>query len=171
MRRHVFVTAIRQTSMAKSCADTVESAKSGSHGRYKIEVSVLLPRTLPVVCVEILLLFILALQLRAEEWPQFLGPSRDGVYHSNDIAPAWPKDGPTVLWRAPVGQGFSGPIVSSGKLILFHRIDTDEIVQCFDAESGKPLWRFNYPSPFRDGIRSEERRVGKECRSRWSPYH
>ena len=21
------------------------------------------------------------------------------------------------------------------------------------------------------GIRSEERRVGKECRSRWSPYH
>ena len=22
-----------------------------------------------------------------------------------------------------------------------------------------------------DGQRSEERRVGKECRSRWSPYH
>src|SRR2546430_14471358 len=22
-----------------------------------------------------------------------------------------------------------------------------------------------------DGVRSEERRVGKECRSRWSPYH
>ena len=22
-----------------------------------------------------------------------------------------------------------------------------------------------------DGYRSEERRVGKECRSRWSPYH
>ena len=24
---------------------------------------------------------------------------------------------------------------------------------------------------YRDVIRSEERRVGKECRSRWSPYH
>src|SRR6266446_1573878 len=73
-------------------------------------------------------------QIRAEDWPQFLGPTRDAVYHGKDIAPAWPKDGPKLLWKTPVGQGFSGPVVSAGKLILFHRLDKDEIVQCFDAE-------------------------------------
>src|SRR2546426_9327723 len=29
----------------------------------------------------------------------------------------------------------------------------------------------NHPLDFTDDVRSEERRVGKECRSRWSPYH
>jgi len=32
--------------------------------------------------------------------------------------------------------------------------------------------RFEKPVPLAEGfVRSEERRVGKECRSRWSPYH
>ena len=29
----------------------------------------------------------------------------------------------------------------------------------------------DHGSPYSRGTRSEERRVGKECRSRWSPYH
>src|SRR2546428_6686765 len=95
-----------------------------------------------------LLLFAFGFRLRPEDWPQFLGPTRDAVYHGKDIAPAWPKEGPKLLWRTPVGQGFSGPVVSAGKLILFHRIDKDEVVQCVDAESGKPPWPFNYPTAF-----------------------
>src|SRR5205823_9530457 len=83
---------------------------------------------------------------RAEDWPQFLGPTRDGAYHGNDLASEWPKEGPRILWHAATGQGFSGPVVAEGKVILFHRIEKNEIVQCFDAASG----------------RSEERRVGKE---------
>lgn len=91
-------------------------------------------------------------QVRAEDWPQFLGPTRDAVYHGKDIAPAWPKDGPRLLWKTPVGEGFSGPVVSTGKLILFHRLNKEEVVQSLDPESGKPLWRFAYPTAFRDGI-------------------
>jgi outer membrane protein assembly factor BamB len=94
--------------------------------------------------------------LRAEDWPQFLGPTRDAVYHGNDLASEWPKEGPPILWHSPIGQGFSGPVVAEGKTILFHRIDKNEIVQCFDAESGKALWDFSYPSPFRDGIRVDD---------------
>ena len=94
--------------------------------------------------------------VRAEDWTQFLGPTRDGVYHGKDVAPAWPKDGPKLLWKTPVGQGFSAPVISAGKLILFHRLEKEEVVQCFDAQSGKPLWRFNYPSAFRDGIHFDD---------------
>ncbi len=90
--------------------------------------------------------------LSAEDWPQFLGPTRDAVYHGNDLAAQWPKEGPRVLWQTPVGEGFSGPVVSAGKLIVFHRLGKEEVVQCLEASSGKPIWDFKYPSAFRDGI-------------------
>ena len=32
------------------------------------------------------------------------------------------------------------------------------------------VWNFGYTETIKS-VRSEERRVGKECRSRWSPYH
>src|SRR5437899_8156412 len=93
---------------------------------------------------------------RAEDWPQFLGPTRDGAYHGNDLASEWRKEGPRVLWHAPAGQGFSGPVVAEGKVILFHRVEKNEIVQCFDAAAGKSLWEFSYASAFRDGIHVDD---------------
>src|SRR5689334_14493081 len=59
----------------------------------------------------------------AADWPQFLGPTRNGVYTGPPLAVSWPKEGPPVVWQRKVDQGFSGPAVSSGKLILFHRIE------------------------------------------------
>ncbi len=58
----------------------------------------------------------------AGDWPQFLGPTRDGIYTGADIAPAWPAAGPPVVWKKDVGEGFAGPMVASGKVILFHRV-------------------------------------------------
>src|ERR1700733_9452663 len=91
-------------------------------------------------CVSILVFVVASLiltQTRAGDWPQFLGPTRNGVYAGTDLATTWPKDGPPVLWQKNVGQGFSGPVVASGKLILFHRIDDKETIECLDANSGK----------------------------------
>src|SRR4051812_32049508 len=51
------------------------------------------------------------------DWPQFLGPTRDGVYAGDALAAEWPKEGPTKVWFKPVGQGFSGPAVQDGKVI------------------------------------------------------
>src|SRR5215212_2385281 len=102
------------------------------------------------------LLLLICCQSRAEDWPQFLGLTRDGVYRGSDLAEEWPKEGPRVLWHAPAGQGFSGPVIAEGKVILFHRIEKNEIVQCFDAISGKALWDFTYPSAFRDGIHVDD---------------
>lgn len=90
------------------------------------------------------------------DWPQFLGPTRDGVYHGPPIAPAFPPGGPKVVWKMNVGQGFAGPAVSDGKLILFHRVGDKERVECLDAKSGKPLWAGEYPTTYQDDFGFDE---------------
>jgi outer membrane protein assembly factor BamB len=86
----------------------------------------------------------------AADWPQFLGPTRNGIYPGPVLAESWPKEGPPVVWQRKVGQGFSGPTVSGGKLILFHRIDDNEVVECLDAKTGKFLWKTDYPTAYQD---------------------
>lgn len=88
--------------------------------------------------------------LPASDWPQLLGPNRDGVYPGNDFAATWPSDGPRVVWRAKIGHGFAAPSVAEGKLVLFHRVGDEEIIEAFTAADGKPLWKFAYPTAYRD---------------------
>src|SRR2546430_14868172 len=56
------------------------------------------------------------------DWPQFLGPTRNGTYAGPALTNAWPKEGPAKLWEKKAGEGFSGPVVASGKFVLFHRV-------------------------------------------------
>jgi len=90
---------------------------------------------------------------RAQDWPRFLGPSMNGVYQSKTpLATTWPPNGLEKLWQTQVGEGYSGPVVSNGKLILFQRRANQEIVQCLDAETGKELWSGGYPTTYRDSM-------------------
>src|SRR2546430_5001695 len=91
-----------------------------------------------------------ALAARAQDWPQFLGPTRNGVADTKQLADSWPAAGPTILWQKNVGAGWSGPVVSKSKLILFHRVGDKETVECFDAATGKPIWSGDYPTNYRD---------------------
>jgi outer membrane protein assembly factor BamB len=85
------------------------------------------------------------------DWPQFLGPARDGIYRGDDVAPAaWGASGPPVVWRRDVGQGFSGPAVADGRLVLFHRVGDREVVDCLDAATGEPIWTGDGPAGYRD---------------------
>lgn len=84
------------------------------------------------------------------DWPQFLGPMRNGVYGGPAISGSWPASGPSILWRKPVGEGFSGIVVRAGRLILFHRLQDRERVECLQAETGRPLWKYDYPTDYRD---------------------
>lgn len=93
-----------------------------------------------------------AISLYAEDWPQFLGPTRNGVYAGTNLADKWPDEGPKVLWRKPVGEGFSGPVVAAGKLILFSRDKDEESVQAFDPATGKVLWRTAYSTTYVDSF-------------------
>jgi len=92
----------------------------------------------------------------AADWPQFLGPQRNGVYTGAPIAAAWPASGPKKLWEKRVGQGFAGPVVAGGRTILFHRVGSEEVVDAFDAQSGEPRWHFAYPTTYRDDFGFDE---------------
>lgn len=86
----------------------------------------------------------------ADDWPQFLGPQRNGVSDGPGLAKAWPKEGPPVIWQRDVGEGFSGPAVSDERLILFHRLSDQAVVECLEARSGKVVWKAGHSTDYRD---------------------
>ena len=92
----------------------------------------------------------------AEDWPQFLGPDRNGVYRGPAMAETWPAGGPPVVWRKPVGQGFAGPVVVQGRVIVFHRMGNNEVVDALVAKTGANQWRYQYPSAYRDDFGFDE---------------
>jgi outer membrane protein assembly factor BamB len=93
---------------------------------------------------------LLSISSWASDWPQFLGPTRNGVYDGTNIAEAWPGGGPPMVWQKAVGHGFSGPVVVDRKLVLFDRFNDQERVSCMDARTGSEIWSFRYPTAYQD---------------------
>jgi len=87
----------------------------------------------------------------AADWPQWLGPNRNGVYNG-EIAATFPAGGPPLIWEREVGAGFANPVVARGRLILFHRVGDEERAEALDASSGKTIWTFSYESSYRDSF-------------------
>ncbi len=84
----------------------------------------------------------------AEDWPQYLGPTRNSISPQKGILRSWPEKGPEVLWTAPVGKGFGGPVVKDGKVYLLDRDDKlGDNLRCLDFSNGKELWNFAYDAP------------------------
>ncbi len=84
----------------------------------------------------------------AQDWPQYLGPTRDSKSPQKNLLREWPAEGPEVLWSVDVGIGYGGPVIEDGKAYLLDRDGQKEIeiMRCFDMDSGKELWRHEYPS-------------------------
>ena len=99
----------------------------------------------------LLLLLALAGSAHAADWPQFLGPARNGISTETNLAATWPKDGPPVVWQRKTGTGWSGAVTAAGKVILFHRVGDEEIVECLNATNGVTLWKFPHPTRYQDG--------------------
>lgn len=94
---------------------------------------------------------------QAEDWPQILGPARDGIYRGTvKIAEKWPAGGPRAVWKKAVGEGLAGPAVAGGKLYLHHRQQKQEVVDAFDAQTGAAIWRYAYPTTYRDDFGFDE---------------
>ncbi len=89
----------------------------------------------------------------AADWPQFLGPTRNGI--SPDPV-SWPASGPSILWRKDAGEGFAAPVVASGKVIFFYRSNGKEIIDCLDAASGAKVWSYDSPTTYRDDFGFDE---------------
>ena len=92
----------------------------------------------------------------ANDWPQYLGPSRNGVYAGPALADAWGANGPKAVWRKQIGQGFAGPAVVGNRVILFHRVGNEEVLESLDAATGDSVWRYAYPTRYRDDFGFDE---------------
>jgi len=104
------------------------------------------------VCGGLLALGLVVVPASAADWPQFLGPGRNAHSRETGLVRTFPKKGPPVVWEKEVGEGFSGPVVAGGRLILFHRIDNEDVVECLDAATGKRSWKFAYETAYRDRL-------------------
>src|SRR5438105_378409 len=60
--------------------------------------------------------------VRSDDWPQWLGPQRDGVWRERGILDKFPEGGPRRRWRTPIGAGYSGPAVTAGRVYVTDRI-------------------------------------------------
>ncbi len=86
----------------------------------------------------------------AADWPDFRGPSRDGR-SGESIGLEWGA-GPQVLWEKSIGAGFSNPVVAHDRVILFHRVGDEEVIEALDRETGKTLWKHAYKTGYRDSF-------------------
>lgn len=101
-----------------------------------------------------------AAPLYAGDWPQILGPKRDGQAQGEALPDQWPAAGPKVLWQGKIGAGYAGPAIVGRRVVLFHRVGDQERVEAFDLASGKSLWRADSPARYRGGIDADK---GPRC--------
>lgn len=92
----------------------------------------------------------------AGDWPQILGPNRNGVAADERISTSWPDSGPKVLWQRNVGSGFSGVSVSREVAVLFHRIDDAEIVEAMHGLTGRRIWKSSFPAAYVPSYTSDD---------------
>ena len=76
---------------------------------------------------------------------QFLGSDRNGVIRNEEFSVAWGDKLPTVLWKIPIGAGWSSFAVSNGLAITLEQIDDQESLTAFELTTGKVVWRHKSP--------------------------
>jgi len=86
--------------------------------------------------------------LFAQDWPQYLGPTRNSISPQKNLLRSWPETGPEVLWSVDIGIGYGGPVIKDGRVYLLDRDDAvGDKLRCFDLSSGEELWSFAYDAP------------------------
>lgn len=110
-----------------------------------------LVRTISKTLLVAMLALVAVSALRADDWPQWGGPQRDIVWREKGIVKSLPTSGQLPrVWATPIGGGYAGPAVAKGKVYVTDRIKSEGIerVLCLDAESGKVLWKHEYPARY-----------------------
>src|SRR5207245_7790675 len=90
-------------------------------------------------------MFAIVFAISAEDWPEWRGKGRLGVWNEAGVLEKFPDTGLRIEWRVPVHTGFSGPAVSGGRVFLtdfsaVSRFKGRERALCLDEKTGKILW-------------------------------
>lgn len=84
----------------------------------------------------------------APAWTQWGGPSRNFTTDARGIKDTWPASGPRVMWKRPLGEGYSAPAVENGVVYTMYGKPRTEVVVAANAETGATLWEQTAPMTF-----------------------
>ncbi|HET9225091.1 MAG TPA: PQQ-binding-like beta-propeller repeat protein [Thermoanaerobaculia bacterium] len=95
---------------------------------------------------------------KGADWPQFRGPQQNGVSAEKGLLRTWPESGPKVLWKKPIGSGFSTVTVAGGALYTMAVEGESEMAYRLKESDGEVVWRVPlgpvFPEMFGNGPRS-----------------
>lgn len=97
-------------------------------------------------------LFVIVGFANADEWSQWRGENRDGIWKETGIIEKFEEEQIPIRWRVPISSGYSGPIVADGRVYVTDRLTKPkqvERVHCFDWETGDQLWSYSYDSVYK----------------------
>lgn len=89
----------------------------------------------------------------ADDWPQWRGPTRDGVWRETGVVEKFQSPSLKPRWRVPISSGYSGPTVADGRVYVTDRVEEPEQIErvhCFDWKTGKAIWSHSYDCRYRD---------------------
>ena len=88
----------------------------------------------------------------ADDWPQWRGPGRDGVWREQDVLETFAASALPIKWRVNIGPGYNGPTVAQNRVFVMDRVTQPqeaERVLCLDARTGTELWRHTYACQYK----------------------
>ena len=100
----------------------------------------------------LILSLVMAGQLSAADWPQFLGPDRNGTSSETGLMDKFPQDGPEVVWRVSGGIGMSAVVIADGMALTCWNGRGKQLLSALDAKTGKPLWEAALADAYRNAL-------------------
>ena len=94
----------------------------------------------------------LGVTLMAADWPQFLGPGRNGVSAEKDLISEFPADGPKIVWRTPLGVSMSSVIVSDERAYTLFQDAERLFIVSLNAADGKVVWKTPFAAAYENAM-------------------
>jgi outer membrane protein assembly factor BamB len=108
---------------------------------------------------------LIAISTFGGDWPQFRGPDRTNISSETGLLRSWPANGPKVLWKTSVCEGYAGAAIKDGRVYLndYNAEKKEHVTRCISLADGKDLWQWSYPVEIRPnhGITRTVPAVGK----------
>ena len=92
-------------------------------------------------------LVLISISASGGDWPQFRGPDRNNISAETGLLRSWPSQGPKVLWKTPVCEGYAGAAIKDGRIYLndYNDQKKEHLIRCLSLADGKDIWQWSYP--------------------------